>query len=161
MHCVNCFSSIDTTALRCRNLSCFCHACMHRQWRRCANKAHVKAWQYARIIPVEADIGKDVSSDEEIDAPMYAGHHDDLSDALRVGHNFAINAEEEDTDFYILRCCTKKRLSIANQKNAWHNQIKKNSYYVEGHFYDKVAGCFDRYVLLDDRPPASMYLHLV
>ncbi|MCO5551972.1 hypothetical protein L7F22_005480 [Adiantum nelumboides] len=92
---------------------------------------------------------------------MYAGHHDDLSDALRVGDNFVVNAEEEDSDFYILRCCIEKRLSTANQKDAWHNQNKNNSYYVEGHFYDKVTGRSNRYVLLDDRPPASMYSHLV
>ncbi|MCO5607613.1 hypothetical protein L7F22_061810 [Adiantum nelumboides] len=116
---------------------------MHGQWRRCANKAHVEAWQYLRIIPTEVDTDEDVSSDEEIDAPMYAGHHDDLRKTLRVGDNFAINVEEEDSDFYILRCCMEKRLSTPNQKDAWHNQIKKNSYYVEEHFYDKVARRFD------------------
>ncbi|MCO5562984.1 hypothetical protein L7F22_016620 [Adiantum nelumboides] len=120
MHCVNGFSSRDMIALRCRNLSRFYHACMHGQWRRCANKAHIEAWQYLRIIPAEADID-DVSSDEEIKALMYVGHHNDLSDALWVGDNFAINAEEEYSDFYILRCCTEKRLSTMNQKDAWHN----------------------------------------
>ncbi|MCO5597464.1 hypothetical protein L7F22_051542 [Adiantum nelumboides] len=161
MHCVNGFSSTDTSALRCRNLSCFCHACMHGQWRRCANKAHVEAWQYLRIIPIEADIDEYVTSDKEIDAPMYANHHDDFSDALWVGDNFVVNADEEDSDFYILRCCTEKRLCTANQKVAWHNQIKKNSYYVEGHFYDKVVRRSDQYELFDDRPPPSMYSHLV
>lgn len=92
---------------------------------------------------------------------MYAGHHDDLSDALRIGDNFAVNAKEEDTDFYILRCCTEKKLSTTNQKDAWHNRIKNNSFYVEGHFYDKVKGSSNQYVLLDDRPPASMYSHLI
>ncbi|MCO5548026.1 hypothetical protein L7F22_001482 [Adiantum nelumboides] len=108
----------------------------------------------------EIDIDEDVSSDEEIDASMYVGHHDDLSDALRVGDNFAVNNEEEDSDFYILRCCTEKRLSTTTQKDAWCNQIKKNSYYVEGYFYDKVEGRSNRYVLLDDMPSASMYSHL-
>ncbi|MCO5581112.1 hypothetical protein L7F22_034988 [Adiantum nelumboides] len=126
-----------------------------------ANKAHVEAWQYLRIIPTEANIDEDVSSDEEIDAPMYAGHHDDLSDALRVGDNFASNTEEEDSDFYVLRSCTEKRLSTTNQNNVWLNLIKKNSYYVEGHFYDKGARRSNQYVLLDDRPPSSMYSHLV
>ncbi|MCO5547485.1 hypothetical protein L7F22_000935 [Adiantum nelumboides] len=72
----------------------------------------------------------DVSSDEEIDAPMYAGHHDDLSDALRVGDNFAVNTEEKDSDFYILKCCTTKRMSTTNEKDAWHNRIKKKSWFV-------------------------------
>ncbi|MCO5596027.1 hypothetical protein L7F22_050083 [Adiantum nelumboides] len=63
----------------------------------------------SRIIPTEADIDEDVSSDEEIDAPMYVGHHNDLSDVLCVGDNCALNAEEEDFDFDILRCCMEKR----------------------------------------------------
>ncbi|MCO5605805.1 hypothetical protein L7F22_059989 [Adiantum nelumboides] len=104
--------SIDTIALRCINLSCFYHACVHGQWRRCANKSQVEAWQYLKIIPIEVDIDEDVSSDEEIDAPMYLGHHNDLSDALRVGDNLAINTKEEDSNYYILRCCMEKRLSI-------------------------------------------------
>ncbi|MCO5568243.1 hypothetical protein L7F22_021939 [Adiantum nelumboides] len=69
---------------------------------------------------------------------MYARHHNDLSNALRVGDTFAINTWEEDFDFYTLRCCTEKRLSTVTQKDACRNQIKKNSYYVEGHFYNKV-----------------------
>ncbi|MCO5614928.1 hypothetical protein L7F22_069213 [Adiantum nelumboides] len=101
MNCVNGFSSIDTIAVRCRNSSYFYHACVHGQWRRCANKAHVEAWQYLRIIPTEAGIDEDVSSDEDIDAPMYAGHHNDLNDALQGGDNFAINAEEEKTLIFI------------------------------------------------------------
>ncbi|MCO5583765.1 hypothetical protein L7F22_037679 [Adiantum nelumboides] len=124
-------------------------------------QAHVEAWQYLRIISTEADIDEDVSSEEKIDAPMYAGHHDDLSDALWVGDNFALNIEEKNSDIYILRCYMEKRLSTANQKDAWHNQIKKNSYNVEGHFTIKSQGRFDQYVLLDDRHPASMYSHLV
>ncbi|MCO5578318.1 hypothetical protein L7F22_032159 [Adiantum nelumboides] len=75
-----------------------CYACVHGQWRRCANKAHVEAWQYLRIIPIEANIDQYVSSDEEINARMYAGHHNDLRNALQVGDNFVVNAEEEDSN---------------------------------------------------------------
>ncbi|MCO5608291.1 hypothetical protein L7F22_062497 [Adiantum nelumboides] len=92
---------------------------------------------------------------------MYAGHHNDLSDALRVGDNFAVNAEEKDSDFYILKCCTAKRMSTTNEKDEWHNRIKKKSWFVQGHFYERVKGHSDRYVLLNDKPPASLYSHLI
>ncbi|MCO5593443.1 hypothetical protein L7F22_047457 [Adiantum nelumboides] len=92
---------------------------------------------------------------------MYAGHHDDLSGALRVGDNFAVNTKEKDSDFYILKCCTAKRMSTTNEKDAWHNRIKKKSWFVQGHFYERVKGHSDRYMLLNDKAPASLYSHLI
>ncbi|MCO5593821.1 hypothetical protein L7F22_047839 [Adiantum nelumboides] len=49
---------------------------------------------------------------------MFASHHDDLSGTLHVGDSFIVNAEEEDSDVYILRFFAKKKLSIATQKDA-------------------------------------------
>ena len=61
-------------------------------------------WEYLRILTKDNDKDSiddkdndDASSGDEVaDEPMYAGHHDDLSNALLVGHNFVVNAEEEE-----------------------------------------------------------------
>ncbi|KAI5055417.1 hypothetical protein GOP47_0028938 [Adiantum capillus-veneris] len=118
---------------------------------------------YLQIQPtvmVESD--REASSEDEDEyAPMYAGHHDDLSDALMVGQNFAVTAEEIGADFYVLKCTNTKRLAKTEEKDQWHNIIKKNLYVVEGLFYDKVNGRDDTYVLLDNKPTTLIYSHLV
>ena len=58
---------------------------------------------YHIIVPIDA-----LYSDNEEDAnePLYAIHHDALSDALRVGDNFVVNAKlenDEGAEFYILK----------------------------------------------------------
>ncbi|KAI5084591.1 hypothetical protein GOP47_0000760 [Adiantum capillus-veneris] len=89
---------------------------------------------------------------------MYADHHDDLRNALI---DFAVTAEEAGVDCYILKCTNTKRLAKTEENDQWHNIIKKKLYVVEGLFYDMVNGRDDTYVLLDNKPTALIYSHLV
>lgn len=105
----------------------------------------------------------DISDDDDV-LPIYAGDHDSLSDALSVGDNFAVNAEEgndEDAYFYIIKCYSQKEKTTKAQKDAWGNCISARSYVVQGHFYAKVQNHDDLYHLLDNRPPILIYSHLV
>ena len=79
---------------------------MKGQWRRCVNKDHIEGWQYLQVqCTINVQKNEDVSSNDELSkALMYAGHHDDLSDALMVGQKFAMNVEEPRKDFYFLKC---------------------------------------------------------
>ena len=61
----------------------------------------------------------DVSSNDGADLPMYASHHDDISNALHV----EVKHEEEDYDFYILKCSSEKQLTSTSERDAWHNHI--------------------------------------
>ena len=110
MHCVNGYSTTNKCVLRSKKLSCFCYSCMSQCWGRCSNATHVDGWKYHQLVP------RDIKEDSEEDAinqeveyyPLYAGHHDNLSDSLCVGDNFATNPTEKDVDFYILKCTRAK-----------------------------------------------------
>lgn len=163
MHCVNGYSVTDKCALRCRQLSCFCDSCMLQRWRRCSNVAYVDVWEYRQLIPVDVDddSGED-SSDEELDnIPLYAGHHDALSDALCVGDNFATNPTEKDADFYILKCSAAKHKTTRARKDQWGNCVSANTYVVEGYYYEKVDGHTDLYYIPTNQPLVLLPSHLV
>ena len=172
LHCVNGWSNIDNCALRCRSLSCFCEFCMSRRWRRCLNITHVDSWEYRTLKPLDGDDsssdqssdneGSDQSSDDEgSDLPMYAGHHDAISDALCVGDTFATNAHEEGADFYLLKCSKKKYKTSRAVRDAWGNCIEAHSYLVEGYYYELADGEEDVYYIPVSQPIVLLASHLV
>ena len=162
LHCVNGHSMNDKCALRYRDLSCFCLFCMSQSWRRCINSAHVKYWKYITIEPMNGtDEEGDQSSDDESDLPVYGGHHDAISDALRVGDTFATNANEDGADFYLLRCSKEKYKTTRAVRDAWDNCISANSYLVEGYYYELVEGTEDVYYVPRGSPRVLLASHLV
>lgn len=163
LHCVNAYSSFSKHELRVKALSCYCEACMHEQWRRCNNAGHVQDWQYITLEPIADNEAECDEPDEEdeVDMPLYAGHHDALSDALCVGDNFATNAAEMEYDFYILRCHKPKYLATKAMNDSWGNCIAANTYVVEGHYYEKVEGTADIYYIPDNHPKVLLPSHLV
>lgn len=159
---MNGYSSIDRCALRCRSLSCFCDFCISQRWRRCLNNAHIKDWKYIAIeLEVEGFESDESSDDDNGRMPMYAGHHDALSDALCVGDNFATNASEEGADFYILKCSKAKQLATKALRDAWENCVSARSYVVEGFYYEKFNGEDDVYYIPDGQPHVILASHLV
>lgn len=161
LHCVNGYSKNDKCALRCRALACFCMFCMSERWRRCLNKSHVHSWKYVTLEPLDenGNEGDESSDDEELDAPIYGGDHDVISDALCVGDTFATNADE-DADFYLLKCSKKKYKTTRGLRDGWGNYICANSYLVEGFYYELVDGEQDLY-FLPDQPKVLLASHLV
>ena len=105
LHCVSGYSVTNGKSFRCRQLSCFCNACMHGQWRRCSNSAHVASWEYVTLEALD-DI-----KEEKIDDPTYEGHHEALIGALLIWDNFFVPAphdNNEHMEFYVLHCTHKK-----------------------------------------------------
>ena len=149
LHCVNGHSNVDNRALRYRALSCFCTFCMSQRWRRCLNNTHVDSWKYITIESLDGtNEESDQSSDDEgSNFPMYGGHHDPISDALRVGDKFATNTDEDGADFYLLRCSKEKYKTTRPLRDSWDNCIFPNSYLVEGYYYELVDGTEDVYYI--------------
>jgi len=138
LHCVSGYSLTEGKALRCRQFSCFCAACLQGLWRRCSNNAHVPKWEYVTLEPSE-----DVALDDEIEDFAYEGHHDALSDALRVGNNFAFIAphdNEELADFFVLKCTAEKQRSETLIRDAWGNVCHAGSFIVKGLWYEQEKG---------------------
>ena len=106
LHCVNAHSSFSKDELRVKALSCYCEAFICEQWRRCNNAGCVKDWEYITIEPIIDNEAKydEPNEKNEVDMPLYVGHHDALSDTLCNGDNFATNATKMEYDFYIPRC---------------------------------------------------------
>ena len=92
---------------------------------------------------------------------MYAGHHNDLSDALCIGDNFATNPTEKDDDFYILKCTTAKYKTRRACKDGWENCASANSYMVKGYYYEKVDNQIDLYYIPTTQPLVILPSHLV
>ena len=159
LHCVSGHSLTNGKALRCRQFSCFCSACMKGLWRSCSNSTHVPPWEYVTLEPSE-----DVEDDDEIEDPAYEGHHDALSDALRVGDNFAVIAphdNEELVDFYILKCTKEKRRTDSLLKDAWGNVCSAGSLVVKGVWYNQAQGNPYEFKLLRSKPEVTLQSHLV
>ena len=94
----------------------------------------------------------------------YQGRGDTLSDVLNVGDNFVVNAEEgnsEGVDFYILKCTVSKQCATQNILDAWGNVVSTGTFYIEGIFYARLDDYDYVYRLLEDKPVAYMYSHLV
>ena len=163
MHCVNGYSATNKCALRSKKLSCFCYSCMSQRWGRCSNATYVGEWQYHQLVPtdIEEDSDEDAINQEVEDYPLYAGHYDDLSDALCVGDNFATNPTEKDVDFYILKCTTAKYKTRRACRDGWGNCASANSYVVEGYYYEKVDGQIDLYCIPTTQPLVILPSHLV
>ena len=162
MHCVNGYSTTDNCSLRSRKLSCFCYSCMCQRWARCSNVAYVEQWDYIQITPEDNESLNTYLSDEEgEDFPLYAGHHDALSDALCVGDNFATNTTEKDVDFYLLKCTTRKYKTTRELKDGWGNCAYADTYVVEGYYYEKVDGETDLYYIPTTQPLVILPSHLV
>ena len=158
LHCVSGYSLTNGKSLKCRPLSCFCSACMHGQWRRCSNSAHVASWEYVTIEP------SDDIEEEEIDDPTYEGHHDALTDALLIGDNFVVPAahdNDELVDFYVLKCTHKKVCIDSPLQDAWGNVCARGSFVVKGIWYHQKAKNPYEYKLLRSKPEACMLSHLV
>ena len=102
----------------------------------------MEEWGYITIQPLEVEgFGSDEESDDDGDVmPMYGGHHDAISDALRVGDNFATNGSKEGWDFYILKCSKAKHKATRPLQDAWGNCESTSSYLIEGYYYKKVDG---------------------
>ena len=159
LHCVSGYSLTNGKALRCRQFSCFCSACMQGSWRRCSNKAHVPAWDYVTLEPTD-----DVSDDDEIEEFAYEGHHDALSDALCVGDNFAVIAPHDNVelvDFYVLKCTAEKTQTKTSLKDAWGNVCNAGSFVVKGVWYEQAKGNPYEFKLLNSKPEATLQSHLV
>ena len=93
---------------------------MCEQWRRCNNAGYVKGWQYITIEPIiDNEAEHDESNEEnEVDMPLYAKHHDALSDTLCLADDFATNVAKMEYDFYILRCHKPKYLATKAMKDC-------------------------------------------
>ena len=145
-------------ALRCKTLSCMCSACMQGLWRRCSNSAHVASWEYVTLEPT------DDFDEEETDDPVYAGHHDALTDVLYIGDNFVVVAppdNEELVDFYLLRCTGEKTCVESPIADAWGNQCARGTYVVKGVWYEQRTGNPHEYKLLRKKPDVYLLSHLV
>ncbi|MCO5573410.1 hypothetical protein L7F22_027181, partial [Adiantum nelumboides] len=90
---------------------------------------------------------------------MYGGHHDAISDAQRVGDDFATNTNKDRAEFYLLSCSKEKYKTAL--RDSWENCIFLNSYLVEGYYYELVDGTKDVYYIPPDQPKALLASHLV
>ena len=93
--------------------------------------------------------------------PLYARHHDALSDVLCIGDNFATNAAKMEYDFYILRCHKTKYLATKAMKDCWGDCIAANTYVVEGQYYEKLEGIAYIYYIPHNHPKVLSPSHLV
>ena len=110
---------------------------------------------------IEEDSKEDARNQEAEDYPLYAGHQDNLSDALCVGDNFATNPTEKDADFYILKCTRAKYKTTRACRDGWGSCTSANSYVVEGYFYEKIKGQIDLYCIPTTQPLVILPSHLV
>ena len=79
-----------------------------------------------------------------------------------MGDNFAVPPEEgneEEVDFYLLKCASIKERTMRDQRDGWGNNISKNTFIVKGHWYKYLQN--DLYELWDNRPLAFIYSHLI
>lgn len=169
MHAVRSHNPRDATALATRQLACFCDPCMECSWNRCTNKSHVQPWAYHLLQPLPDDKKHDdeLSSDEGetngYDGFTYEGHHDALSATLSIGDTFAVNPDpatnEEDADFYLVKCtCVRERVT-KGYVDQWGNAIDQGSYVVQGLYYRQVDACM--FALDDRQAPIHILSHLV
>lgn len=136
MHSVRGYSKENCSSIAYRKLSCYCSACMQNQWRKCSNKTHVTSWSFHKI--TLSDGG---NSDDELEEPKYEGHYEALSEAIEVGDNFALNAEdgnEEGVDFYLIKCTSTKEQLKADEVDSWGTKIEAGSYILKGFYYKQV-----------------------
>lgn len=156
----------DPTALATRNLACFCDACTHGRWIRCINKAHVQAWDYHVLLPLDDEVGANSEPTEEVvgyDDFTYEGHHDVLSSALCVGDTFAVNPDAptngKNMDFYLVKCVAAKKQVEKGYIDEWTNVIDRGSYVVQGLYYKQL----DAYTFKLDHKQSIVHLlsHLV
>ena len=160
LHAVRGYSRLDGHCIAVRELTCFCFHCVQGNWRHCLNKAYIQNWEYHTLIDKEAVDGE---TGQNADF-TYEGLGDTLSDVLNVGDNFAVNAEEDNSegaDFYILKCTVSKQCARQNMVDAWGNFVSAGTFYIEGIFYAKLDDYEYVYRLLEDKPAAYMLSHLV
>ena len=129
---------------------------MDNQWKNCSNKTHVSSWSFHNI--AQSDGG---NSDDESEEPIYEGHYEALSDAIQVGDNFAVNAEEgnkEGVDFYLIKCTSTLENLKVHKVDNWGSVFEAGSHILKGLYYKQVDNyCYK----LLGRNPVFMYSHLV
>ena len=109
---------------------------MHNQWRKCSNKTHVSSWSFHKIAQSVGANGEDKSEE-----PAYEGHFEALSDAIQVGDNFAVNAEEgnkEGVDFYLIKCTNTLEVLKTHEVDSWGGVFEAGSYILKGFYYKQV-----------------------
>ena len=101
---------------------------------------------------------------DEIEDFAYEGHHDDLSDALLIGDNFAVIAPHDNkelADFFVLKCTAKKQWSKVLIRDAWGNVCLPGSFIVKGLWYQQAKQNPYEFKLLRSKPEATLQSHLV
>ena len=159
VHSVRGFWETNGHCIGVRQLSCFCYECIQGKWRRCVNTSWVHHWVYHSLLDI---VEGEAVSDRDISNFTYQGSADILTDVLCVDDNYAVNAEEgnsEGSDFFFLKCTVPKKQATQNMVDVWGNFISTGTYFVEGLFYENLGDCL--FKLLNDKPIAYMYSHLV
>lgn len=135
MHSICGHSRHDGTQLKTTTLSCFCNACIRRQWRSCCNKAYAKKWEH---ITLEPKLGDEIPSDEaQGDYAMFEGDQDTLRQLLIEGDNYAVNADQhndEGVDFYILKCIKPRYKTETILRDSWKNKCSRGTYVITGYY---------------------------
>ena len=160
LHVVRGYSRTDGHCIVVRELTCFCFHCVQANWRHCLNRGYIQNWEYHTLNDKDAT-DREAEKKEDF---IYHGPGDTLSDVIHVGDNFAVDAEEgnsEGADFYILKCKLCKQCATQNIVDAWGNFVSVVTFYIEGIFYARLDDYDYVYRLLEDKPVAYMYSHLV
>ena len=73
-----------------------------------------------------------------MDQALYEGPQDFLGNFLKIGGNFAANADafDEGVEFYLLKCINLRQKAEKNVQDKWGNLIKIGAYYVIGLWYE-------------------------
>ena len=133
---------------------------MQGNWRYCLNKAYIQNWEYHTLNDKEAVDGETGKNADF----TYQGRGDTLSDVLNIRDNFVVNTEEgnsEGVDFYLLKCTVSKQCATHNIVDSWGNFVSTETFYIKSIFYARLDDYDYVYRLLEDKPVAYMYSHLV
>lgn len=163
-HSVASISAADPTKLMVRYLACFCQACQLHNWDNCEYTSHVDPWSVVQIRVQNTRLVRTqmITSFEECDDSQFGGDEDELTDYLTIGQNFAVLAEDgnsEGVPYYVLHCQRPQFVVREAFACVWGNQFEVGDHAVEGTYYQKWGP--QNYVYLSTSRPAYIHSHLV
>ncbi|KAL2629969.1 hypothetical protein R1flu_014655 [Riccia fluitans] len=123
-------------------------------------------WDFRNLVVLP--IGRRVEHESHVIDNFHAvGDHEILSDTLVVGDVFAVKAHDEEMEYWLLRCTTRKhKITQKEVRCPWNIEhiFTRNKVVVYGKYFEfqkKLKGSNFIYVEAKKKDPAVIYSHLI
>lgn len=165
MHCFWGNSKTDSTLLAIHEYICMCKDCMEGYEENCAYGEWISKWLYRNLTLNHPVYNSQTDTREAVDFEV-GSNHEHLSDALVLGDVFAMPGEDEELEYYLLRCKgVKRKIRKKEQRCQWNidHVFTRDEVVVFGTYFQNQKKLKRKVVFMETecRENAIIYSHLV